>query len=225
MKKIILLITCSYLLTIAYTQPRQQVQHKQLQDIGLDTWTYNNNKIELTNQTDTTTIVHKGDLYFETTPKKYISVQSTSAKKFTILPEKTIRRINIINYTEDNTAIISVIKGKALINYNNKTYKVPQGYTMNISKEVKIWENKDLKSDTTWLTDNIYSAGLPIHITINKIARYYGYTTIFLREPKLNWITDSDLYTSNVIDELNSITGRKNENFKYKIKGKTITIY
>lgn len=96
---------------------------------------------------------------------------------------------------------------------------------MNISKEVKIWENKDLKSDTTWLTDNIYSAGLPIHITINKIARYYGYTTIFLREPKLNWITDSDLYTSNVIDELNSITGRKNENFKYKIKGKTITIY
>jgi hypothetical protein len=223
LKKAILLPVFSLLLINAYTQIKAEVKQITHKEIGLTTWTYHNkNKLELVNNLDTIEIKQTGDLYFETTRKKYIAVQSKGAKQFTILPDKTLRRINISNYLEDNTAIISVIKGKAQVQYNNDIYTVREGYTMTINKNAVVNENEDVRSDTAWICNNLTIEDQPIYIIINKVARSFGYKTTFAKKPENHLMFSIDIGDRNIKTMLDIINNRY---FNYKIQGNNIIIY
>lgn len=222
MKKIFLLITYLLILTKARTQIKAEVKETAYTEIGLTAWTYHNKtKLDLVNRVDTFQINQTGVIYLETIPKKPIGVSSKGAYSFTILPERTLRRINIFNYAEDNEAIISVIKGKAQVQYNDSLYTVREGYTMTINKTAQVNENEYARADTTWMGNSITVEDEPLYVVINRIARYYGYNVTFVKKPQDHLMFSMDI-PENVTGALNIL---KADHFNYKIQGNNITIY
>lgn len=185
---------------------------------------------------DTVTIEHTGESYFETQPEKYIGIHSIEGYSFHffIKPEKAARKLYISNFKEDNTAILSVIQGKAEVQYKNELRTVPEGYTMIINDtSCTVYKNKCVKNDTSWITGLWKFTDRPFSYVVNKIARNYSYETK---------CKDTDGYTFPCDNRFNgSLTGEinlKEKNirnalnallhiirFRYKIVDDTVIIY
>jgi hypothetical protein len=202
---------------------------------GYQYWYDNELSLAPISNKDTTMVLQQGETYFDIRPEKYIGIQSWDINgfSFTITPEKAKRKLYISNYEKDNTTILSVIQGKAKVNYKNEIKEIPEGHTMIINDtSCAVYKNENINQDTSWITGTWSFTNKPLHYVLNRMARKFGYCTkckdaegyTIPCEQIFNIpITGTyNLKQSTIIKVLEYIAQKVN--FKYKIEGDLIII-